>query len=236
MRYSEKSEFLFLHGAGGTKSKWRYLSGDLKEVVAKYVDLAGRDGEGNEDVSSIEKHAEYLSPQIKNNVILVGHSMGGLVAIELANRNKNITGIVLISSHYRIPVNEKFLEKLKDGIYPDGFFYASYSKEIDKKVLDAEKQELEEIPLQAAFSDFDLSNNYLSGYERFSEIQVPILLLLGNEDRLLPENTKEALEEANKNVTTVLIENCGHFPMVEQPKVVSEKLFEFKAFIDSQSK
>jgi len=59
-------------------------------------------GIGNEAISEIDDYVQILSKFIEEkhlkDIIVVGHSFGGSVAIKLAQTNKNITGMVLSGS------------------------------------------------------------------------------------------------------------------------------------------
>src|SRR5690554_3718283 len=103
--------FLFIHGAGGTKNKWRRLHPYIEDLPTRYLDLPGHGDNKDEPCSSIEEYAERLSEQLEDDVIIVGHSMGGLIGIELAKRSSRVKAIVLASSHYQLPVHPSMLDQ-----------------------------------------------------------------------------------------------------------------------------
>lgn len=225
----QKPRFLFIHGAGGTKSKWRLLSHYFQEGEAEYIDLPGRDGLGEESIPfSIEEFARTLNQVIQDDVIVVGHSMGGLIGVELATINEKVKGLVLAASHYRLPVHSKVLDKLKEGLFPEGLFHASYAKNSAPELLELEKRELNLVPKERTFLDYEACNRYTKGKETLSRLSIPILALYGEEDRLLPENAQEELVAANPRAHLQVIPQASHYLMLEQPAVVSTLLADFK--------
>jgi pimeloyl-ACP methyl ester carboxylesterase len=220
--------FLFIHGAGGTKSKWRLLQTEINSVTDKYVDLPGRGDCLVENHLTIEEYADYLNKEIKEETIVVGHSMGGLVGIELAAKNNYVRGLVLVASHFHLPVHSKVLAKLKEGSFPEGLFYGSYSKDVSTGLLDQERKEINHVSIERTYSDFKACDEYTKGKETFSRLNIPILGLYGEVDRMLPETASDELMTANKKVTIEMVNNSGHYVMLEQPKTVADSLLQFR--------
>jgi len=224
---TDRVPFLFLHGAGGTKSKWRLVQERLSSVGAEYVDLPGHGTDSGLAATSIEKCAEMLSPTIHQDMMVVGHSMGGLIGIELAMRNKHVKGLVLVSSHYTLPVHPTVLSQLAEGGFPESLFYASYNKQASKELLEQELAELSLVSQQTAFLDFDSCNAYSGGKEAFSRLEIPILALYGSSDRLLPRTAMEDAMAANPRVSTRVVQDSSHYIMLEQPGEFVRALLHF---------
>lgn len=231
---TNKLGFLFIHGAGGTKSKWRQLPAYLGELPARYIDLPGHGDNHDEPCSSIEQYAERLCGQIQEDVIVVGHSMGGLIGIELAKRSNRVKGLVLVASHYQLPVHPSVLDQLSQGVFPEKLFYASYSQTIDSKLLTQELEEIDAVPISTTHRDYICCDQYSNGRQAVSEINVPILGLYGAVDRLLPKDAEEALKRENAWVLTESVEGSGHYMMIEQPKALSIILRNFYLGLSGQ--
>ena len=222
-----KLKLLFIHGAGGTKNKWREAEQYLDGIPFEKIDLPGHGDNEYNAITSIQDYASYVTRDINEDTIVVGHSMGGLVALELAARNKKVKGIVLAASFYELPVHEKLLEKLANGEFPESLFYASYCKETKQELLDLEKEELTLVPVGVAYADFRATNQYKEGLETLKSLTVPVGAILGSEDRLLPKGAAEAFKEALPDMKVSMIEGAGHFCMLEKPKEFFEQLREF---------
>lgn len=229
MSTPEQLAFLFIHGAGGTKSKWRSVQEKLVHVDSESIDLPGHGSSQEGPLASIEAYAEWLNHSIQKDVVLVGHSMGGLIGIELAARNKHVKGLVLAASHYRLPVHVDILTKLSEGVFPESLFYASYSKQANPELLEQEKAEISLVPMQTTLLDYECCNRYSRGQEVFSRLDLPILALYGGGDRLLPRTAMEEVRTANPRAHTQVVADTGHYPMLEKPDEFVSDLLRFAA-------
>ncbi|WP_458413752.1 alpha/beta fold hydrolase [Schinkia sp. CFF1] len=228
MANKQNIPFLFIHGAGGSATKWRKVPQFLKEESAIYLDLPGHGQDRSICPSTIEEYASVLSKDVQEDVIVVGHSMGGLIGLELAAINENVKGLILVCSHYEMPVHPSFLEKLAEGIYPLNFLHASYAKSVDQELLKEELEELELLSIRTALSDFECCNKYKNGTEVLNQLNIPILGIYGSEDRLIPNDAKEKLLLQKHEATTRTIEASGHFVMLEKAKVFTQEIVNFR--------
>jgi pimeloyl-ACP methyl ester carboxylesterase len=64
----------------------------------------------------------------------------------------------------------------------------------------------------------------LSSASNLSNPAVPVLLLWGEEDPLVPVRVGEHLLQSMPGAELVRIENCGHLPHLEQPDVVASQI------------
>ncbi len=223
------STFLFIHGAGGTKNKWRTLSS--LENESSFIDLPGHGTNKSTQCETIEEYAVELSKEITKDCIVVGHSMGGLIAIELVALNRNVKGIVLAASSYSLPVHPNIIASLEEGKFPDFLFRASYAKEANPQLIEEEEQELATSPPDIAKKDFQACDRYKNGEATLRKLEIPILALLGDEDRLIPPDTTEKLQALNDNIEITIIEGAGHYIALEKPELVERELLKFKASV-----
>lgn len=223
----EGPRFLFIHGAGGTSSKWRSMPEEI--ALEKPININLRDEYYSTETNpTISKYASMISEKVDEEVIVVGHSMGGLVGIELASMNPKVKGLVLAASHYRIPVDQKVLDTLKSGEFPKGLFYASYSKNVSSELLEEEKEDNAKVPVQVSYTDFNACNEYVDGEKAMNNLNIPMLAILGQKDRLLPRSVSNDLSQLNSSIEIVFIEDAGHFVMLENSKKFYETLLEYR--------
>lgn len=223
---SSKLPFFFIHGAGGTKSKWRTL--DSIRDISRFIDLPGHGENDAPPYERIEDYAQHLSDEITFDTIVVGHSMGGLIALELAGISDKVKGVVLVNSSYKLPVHPKIIQTLAEGTFPENLFRASYAKAANSELLEKEKEELSINPTEVTKKDFVACDYYKGGEDRLKEIDVPILLVIGDEDRLIPPETSEVLPKLNANVEVVSVKNAGHYVALEQPEAFIEEIVKFR--------
>ncbi|HET7521880.1 MAG TPA: alpha/beta hydrolase [Bacillales bacterium] len=220
-------KLLFVHGAGGSANKWRYVEQYLGDAPSAVIDLPGHGASSSAVPPSIEQYADRLNEAIQEDVIIVGHSMGGLIGMELAARNEQVKGLVLACSHYRLPVNEKFLRLLADGEYPDKFFYAAFGGSAVPGLLKQEKEEHDAVPIETALADFTSCSEYKKGKDIISTLRIPILAVYGAEDRMIPPDSEKKLLDASPKAETVTIDGAGHYAILEAPQVFTETVLQF---------
>ena len=220
------TKWLFLHGACGSKDKWRELKKQLPDFQAEFIDLPGHGKNQDAIPDSIEQYTENIGRMITEDVYVVGHSMGGLIGLELASRSQNVKGLVLAASHYRLPVHPKFLQNLAEGNYPDKFFYASYGEDMDPGLLAEEKRQHDEGSIETAFADFTSCSEY-NGKQTLAGLEIPVLAIYGEEDRMIPANSEEKLKEVYPKAKIEVLKGAGHYVILEKPKAFADALRRF---------
>ncbi|HHY22215.1 MAG TPA: alpha/beta hydrolase [Bacilli bacterium] len=220
-------KLIFIHGAGGTDNKWRKVKADFKDLDCNFINLPGHGTNEEPICETIEQYAEQLSKTITEDCIVVGHSMGGMIAIELAARNRHVKGIVLAASFYELPVHPKIIQSLAEGIFPESVFRASYAKEVDENLLKEEKQELDQAPTEIAMKGFIACDQYKNGEVTFSQLMIPIMAIAGDEDRLIPNGALETLQEKNERTEGVTIAGAGHYIHLEKSDAFANELHRF---------
>jgi pimeloyl-ACP methyl ester carboxylesterase len=79
-----------------------------------------------------------------------------------------------------------------------------------------------------------IGRSLITGYDgtliqRAGELQCPVTLIWGREDRLAPAEHAEAFAAAVPQADVHLLERCGHYPQIELPTRVSDVLEELLA-------
>ena len=65
----------------------------------------------------------------------------------------------------------------------------------------------------------------------FSKLIVPVLILSGTEDILIPEDKARLMADRLKLGKWTPLENCGHMPMMEQPERFNQEIRTFLALV-----
>ena len=63
--------------------------------------------------------------------------------------------------------------------------------------------------------------------ESLKNIQCPILLIGGSEDADFFKNGIKKINESVKNSEILFLQNCGHLPTIESPKITTQKIKNF---------
>lgn len=118
---------VLIHGLGGNRDAWSELSKRIKkDHTVLSVDLPGhgdssgfatpmKDGAADLDAISSEI-AKLIRKQKMEPVVLVGHSIGGAIAVRVALADpKAVRGIILVDSQLA-PISKTFTDKLEKDL------------------------------------------------------------------------------------------------------------------------
>jgi pimeloyl-ACP methyl ester carboxylesterase len=241
-----RSTVLFVHGAGMDRSVWplqaRHFAYRGWNSLA--VDLPGHGRTGGELLPSIAAMAEWLADLIQAlrvpAVHLVGHSMGALIALDLAARHPDrIARVALLGAAPRMPVHPALLEAaarpepLAAGLICDwGFGPAGHfggHKAPGSWMLGHALRLLGASSGPRLHTDLAACNAYQDGLQAAARLRCPTLVLAGAADRMTPARQGAKLAEAVKNAQLVTLPACGHMMMVEQPDATLDALVAFLA-------
>jgi len=232
---------IFLHGAGGFPGWVPFFD----RLAARYEVLAPEHpGFGKSDkpawmrnVSDLAMYyLDVLDGLGAKDVHLIGHSLGGWTAAELAVRNcARLASLTLIApAGIRIkglPVGDNFIwgpEENTRNLYYD----QSIADQIVARVPSEEETEL---ALTNRFMAVKLGWEprwFNPALERWlHRIQVPSLVLWGENDKLLPSRYAEVWGREVPDVTVKIIPECGHLPQIEKADVTADAVL---AFIDGR--
>ena len=227
---SETAPIVLVHGFGGDLNTWLFNQTDLAETHAVYaLDLPGHGRSGKDvgagDLATLSGAlGAFLDALGIGRAHLVGHSLGGAVALELAlGRPEAAASLTLIASAGLGPeIN---------GAYIDGFIAAGRRKEMKAvlQMLFADPQAVgrdmvEEVLRYKRLDGVEAALRGIAGAVfpggrqgtvlagRLSELAQPVQVIRGREDRILPPAQTEGLPA---NVAVTMIENAGHMPQME---------------------
>lgn len=215
---------VLIHGWTCQRRHWQaLLANPPADVTLLAVDLPGHGDARDVTVSpwSVAALAEALAEALGEveNPLLVGHSMGGAVAMELARR-KAVKGVVLVDT-FVIPYGDLDEDGAK-GI--EGAFYADFPAAIANLVannagpdLPAEQKAALEADMASAPPDamLPLWSDLLrwSPEAAFSEVSCPVHAINGD---LVGDVAKA---RCAGRVTEWHQPGTWHFPQMEQPEV-----------------
>jgi pimeloyl-ACP methyl ester carboxylesterase len=222
---------LFIHGAGGSRTTWHLQLSYFKDALAP--ELPGHpNGSGfatiEEYVASVE---EYIEKNNVRNPVLVGHSMGGAIAIDFALRNSNLAGLVLVGTGARLKVRPDILSKILENYEEASRLIAtsSVSPSCDPVIIDRISKEMLKIRAEVTHQDF-LACNEFDRMNDIQKISCPTLIVCGADDKLTPLKYSQYLHERIRNSKLVEIAGAGHSVMLEKHRAFNEAL---EAFLGS---
>jgi len=235
---------LLIHGAGMDRTVWslqaRYLAHHGRAVLA--LDLPGHGKSAGPALDTIPAMADWVAALLDKldiaQAALVGHSMGALIALDLAGRRpEHVRALALLGVAERMPVhpdlqaaaerNEVLAAELvtawgharrgQVGGHPaPGLWMAGGAVRL-----------IDRAPDGVLAADLAACNAYDQAKARAAAVRCPTLFLLGAADRMTPPSKAKPLIDAITGARTITLPTAGHMMMTEQPDAVTDALRDF---------
>lgn len=246
---------LFLHGLAGSSYCWRAVVDLLPGYRCLALDLKGH-GESSKPADGayrISDHAGIVAEVIRyldlRDVVLVGHSLGGAVALTTATElvresEERVRALVLMDAicfPQRIPwflqmlrvpaVGEVTASIAPARLVVSRSFQRGYHDRtrITDEVV-AEHARCMDLPgARAALMATIRVLDHEPVWELAPHITVPALVLWGRHDPSIPLRLGRQLAEALPQGRLAVLEHCGHYPQKERPAETAAALAEFLA-------
>lgn len=222
---------LFIHGAGASPMVWRLQLLHFKGSLA--VELPGHpSGVG---CSTIEEYAssveEYIGKKAVKDPVLVGHSMGGAIAITLALRNSDLAGLVLVGTGARLRVHPNLLSKIKENYEEASKLISSWSvsPSSDRVIAERIAGELLQVKPEVTYGDFMACDKF-DRMNDVHKIACKTLIAVGADDIMTPVKYSQYLHEKIGKSKLVVIPGAGHSVMLEKHRSFNAAV---QAFLDS---
>lgn len=150
--------------------------------------------------------ATYLSISARcDRTVVAGLSMGGTLACWLAERHRDIAGVVLINPLIAPPPPE-VLDELRKGLAAGAIYAPGGSSDIHREVERPDRYE--QVPLAPLLSLLEATEQVASHLE---EIDCPVLLLSSRDDHVVPPESADLLQAAVSGpVERVVLESSYH--------------------------
>jgi len=244
---------LLVHGFGADKDNWlrfaRYFT-ERYHVIA--LDLPGFGDSSRPHASydvgtQAERIAAFVTALDAGPLHLVGNSMGGHIsALYAARYPQQIRSLGLFdTSGIQAPRKSEFMALLEDGAAnpllvrsPEDFerllrfvFVEPPALPRTVKQYLAERAMANNAHYQAVFEQ--LVTRYIPLEPELGKITAPTLLLWGDQDRVLDVSSIEVMRPLLQHPSVVIMQACGHAPMIERP---AETAAHYQAFLDAIAK
>jgi pimeloyl-ACP methyl ester carboxylesterase len=258
---SKSAPVLLLHGFGASIGHWQHNLNFLATHHTVYgMDLVGWGGSRKPNINYdidlwVDQVHDFWQTFVGQPMILVGNSIGSLVALVAAARYPELaTSLVMVSlpdlsaeqelipkpiqplvnGIKRVILNPPLLHTLfrivsrpKVARNWAKIAYANPDRVTDD-LIDLFLTPAQEREAPAAFVKIMqgmTSSNFSPNIRKLlPKLQIPMLLLWGCEDRMIPPGTANILTKLNPLLELVNLEAAGHCAHDEVPDVVNEKI------------
>ncbi len=261
---NEGPPLVLLHGDAASALDWSWVLPRLAATHRVYApDFPGF---GDSAKPSREYSPEFLKNFLVDfldaieveRVMLVGNSLGGLVALRFTlSHPEQVEALVLVDSsglghsvtpllsQFTLPVygeamiawcNTPLGAKQRSWLRAT-LFFAQPSKAPEAWVREQERMSLMPGFLEATLSSLRAQLNVFGQYQvlldSLPHLQMPTLVIWGTDDLVFPKEQAEAAVSRLPKGHLSLIPSCGHLPHVERPEHFSAALSQFLTEVTS---
>lgn len=243
-RRGEGSPLLLFHGISADHRRWDPVLPALAKNFTVYaVDRRGRGGSGDTDGYAIEREfadTAAVIDAIGGPVDVIGHSYGAMCALEAALRTANIRRLVLYEPPYRMsdqPISPpEVVDRLERRLAAgdrDGVIAVMMGElvGVPPKAL-AQMRSLPPWQGRVAAAptiprEVRAVETYRFEPERFRDVTIPTLLLLGGTSPATIGQATRAVAAALPNAQTVVLPGQGHVAMDTAPDLFMTEVLRF---------
>ena len=250
LRISVKGEgpeaVLLLHGYLESLDVWD----DFSDLLASRYKVIAMDipGHGISEVKG-EEHSMEMLGDVAAGVLeacgckkafVVGHSMGGYVALAMAQRHPEmIAGLVLFSSNANADSEEKKQQREREirliqEDKKDLLARITPQKGFAEANRERMKEKIEELSDQIMLTEEDGIIALLRGMiaredrnEVLRTLKAPELFIFGRGDEYITPEVAQKIIEAHPQAEVAWLENSGHNGFLEEPERAAEILSDF---------
>jgi pimeloyl-ACP methyl ester carboxylesterase len=181
--------------------------------------------------------AERVLGTVGGDFVPVGSSMGGYLAFELwREAPERIAAMALIGTR-ATPDSPEQREAREDSIrllgeagrepFWEELAPRLFATDADPAVVEAAHELALVQPITGLVTAQETIRDRVDSRPTLSTIDVPVLVLVGEEDRLTPPSDSEALVAALPNARFSRIAGAGHLVALERPAAVAQRLVGF---------
>ena len=235
---------VFIHGGYADQGFWREQIEPLSErfqVVT--LDLAGHGASGKRHREwTMDRYGEDVRAVVRaldlESVVLVGNSLGGPVALAAAKKLPGtVLGIIAVDTfqdvqmEWKAEARQAYIQALKDD------FPATCAAMVKQLLLEGTDPDLY-VWVEDKMCGFDpeTAPRVVEGWldydqaAEFAGTEVPIRAILG---QTIPLNL-EGNRELRPDFDAVVMEGCGHYPMLERPEEFNQHLLDYLEELGSE--
>ena len=247
---------MLIHGLAGCWQNWletiprlaqerRCVALDLpgfsaSQMPAKKITISGY----ADTVVELGRALELDEP-----VDLIGNSMGGFIAAEIGIKHAGFARRIVLCSAAGISITNL---RRRPVLTAARITAAVTNFVVARRDTMVKRRRLREIVLAYVFRhpsliDADLAYNTMSGtgspgfldaldaltdydfHDRLGEVRVPVLLIWGRNDNLVPVEDADEFERLIPDARKVVLADTGHVAMLERPQTFNDLVVEFLA-------
>jgi len=236
---------VLVHGFTGSKEHWLALMAQLSaqfHVIAP--DLPGWNasqrvpGADYGVIAQADRLHRFLAALGDEPVIVVGHSMGGHISGLLAAAHPGQVQRLVLMSSAGVPFTDNaFSHAVRAGENP---FAVRNRADLHRQMalvfstppflpwpvdLALARQRAANADFESAvLAQISAPDQRYALAARLADIRMPVLLLWCRQDRVIDASAMHAFRAGLTDSRSVVLEGCGHMPLMERPKAVARAI------------
>jgi 3-oxoadipate enol-lactonase len=131
-------------------------------------------------------------------------------------------------------VKAEGISGLVDSMLPK--LLAPANAKADPELVAALRELMEEASVDGVAAALQAMRDRPDSTPMLGQIDVPVLVVHGNQDELIGVSAAEAMHAAISGSRLVLLEGAGHMPNLEQPDAFDEALIEFLVELEARTR
>lgn len=244
LRSGAGAPLVLVHGTSSSCHRWESVLPAFAQLFTVYaMERRGRGESGDSAEYSIEREFDdvaALVDSIPEPVMLLGHSYGGICALEACLRTHNVKRLVL----YEPAVAVEGVQAHGDDVI--GKLLALQERDDREGILATFTQEVLRMPaadFQRWRSDPAWTSRLAAAHtipreiqgraqhrfepRRFSDMKVPTLMLMGDRSPAFLQAATKAVHEALPDSKLVVMPGQGHVAMDSAPGIFAHEVLDF---------
>jgi pimeloyl-ACP methyl ester carboxylesterase len=228
--------FLYLHGAGSNGHFGHKMLDLLSAQHSPFsLDYPGHGrSSGTESLKSVPAYSDFAYAFWQKlgvrPAVLIGHSMGGAIAMDLALRHPDmVDGLVLTCTAARFNIPDERLtiwRQVMQGRSPQPFTKDSCSPKTPMNII--QEGWMEQIKTDPRVRYFDLvACKEVDLTSKLGEIRKPTLVLAGQDDMTTPVAQSEELCDRIPGAKLSVVPEAGHWLPIEKPQEACDAILAF---------
>ncbi len=240
-----KPELVLVHGWGAHSGVWQTILPRLQEAFnVTCIDLPGHGNSADMEENSLETWAQVVLEKAPPKAIWLGWSLGGLVAQQVVSiAAERVEKLILVASTPKFVTSNDWAEAVDEKVFSDfraaviADPHASLLRFIalqtrGSKTSSQDSRLLRKTLLQPEPTSAGLDNGMqlllkTDLRECIKNINLPVLLLAGQRDTLVPESAINKITALFVNAESEIIQQAGHAPFLSHPEQFCQALTSF---------
>lgn len=230
-----------LHGHFGTASNFSFIEKifDGRVVIP---DLRGHGLSEHGLTYTIDQYVkdleELIAAQSIENPIIIGHSLGGIIAMVYEAKHKSAKMLIIEDIGTEVNGSNAFLNKFPkefSSIYDiDKSFKENLQRPLSTYFIESLYYDVTSWKFRFNYKDMINSQNELNGiyWDEWEEIKCPVLVMFGGKSWATKKDNAEEMINRNKKAEFIYYPNAGHGIHDEEREKFCD---DFKNFIKKNS-